>query len=81
MVGAFAPIVGLLLGISSIHVPWATLLTSVALYIVIPVMLAQLWRRGLLSRGRAHFEAAMERIGPWSISALLATEEEIVTGQ
>jgi len=73
MVVAFAPIVGLLLGISSIHVPWATLFTSVVLYIMMPVILAQLWRRSLLSKGRAHFDATMERIGPWSISALLFT--------
>ena len=73
MVFAFAPIVALLLGISSITVPWATLLTSVVLYIVIPVALAQLWRKSLLARGQAAFDAAMERIGPWSISALLAT--------
>jgi ACR3 family arsenite transporter len=73
MVFAFAPLVAFLLGISSISVPWATLLTSVGLYIVIPVALAQLWRKSLLARGQAAFDAAMEKIGPWSISALLAT--------
>ena len=73
MVFAFAPIVGLLLGISAIVVPWDTLVTSVVLYIVIPLILAQLWRRALLNQGQAHFDATMERIGPWSISALLAT--------
>ena len=73
MVFAFAPIVGLLLGISAITVPWDTLITSVVLYIVIPLALAQLWRRSLLARGQAHFEAMMAKIGPWSISALLAT--------
>ena len=73
MVFAFAPLVGLLLGISAIQVPWDTLLTSVVLYIVIPVILAQLWRRTLLSRGQAAFDAAMQRIGPWSTAALLAT--------
>ncbi|MBP8173087.1 MAG: ACR3 family arsenite efflux transporter [Aeromonadaceae bacterium] len=73
MVFAFAPLVGFLLGISAITVPWATLLTSVVLYIVIPVLLAQLWRRALLAKGQAAFDAAMARIGPWSISALLAT--------
>lgn len=73
MVVAFAPLVGLLLGISAIHVPWATLVTSVGLYIVIPVILAQIWRRALLVRGRAAFDAAMAAIGPWSIAALLAT--------
>jgi ACR3 family arsenite transporter len=73
MVFAFAPLVAFLLGISSITVPWDTLLTSVVLYIVIPVALAQLWRKSLLARGQAAFDTAMERIGPWSISALLAT--------
>jgi ACR3 family arsenite transporter len=73
MVVAFAPLVGFLLGISAITVPWDTLLTSVVLYIVIPVLLAQLWRRQLLRQGQAAFDAAMERIGPWSITALLAT--------
>jgi ACR3 family arsenite transporter len=73
MVFAFAPIVALLLGLSSIIVPWDTLITSVVLYIVIPVILAQLWRRSLMSRGQAAFDAAMARIGPWSIGALLVT--------
>ena len=73
MVVAFAPLVAFLLGISAITVPWDTLLTSVVLYIVIPVLLAQWLRKVLLARGVAAFEAAMERIGPWSISALLAT--------
>lgn len=73
MIFAFAPIVGLLLGMASITVPWETLLTSVVLYILIPVVLAQLLRRALLRRGEAAFRAAMERIGPWSTSALLAT--------
>jgi ACR3 family arsenite transporter len=73
MVFAFAPLVGLLLGMSAITVPWDTLLTSVVLYIVIPVLLAQMWRRQLLRQGQAAFEAAMQRMGPWSITALLAT--------
>jgi ACR3 family arsenite transporter len=73
MVFAFAPIVGLLLGISAITVPWDTLLTSVMLYIVIPLALAQVWRKSLLAKGQAHFDATMKKIGPWSISALLAT--------
>ena len=73
MVLAFAPLVAFLLGISAITVPWATLLISVLLYIVIPVVLAQLWRRSLLARGQAAFERAMEQVGPWSIGALLAT--------
>ncbi|MBV2182118.1 MAG: ACR3 family arsenite efflux transporter [Castellaniella sp.] len=73
MVFAFAPVVGLLLGLSSITVPWATLLTSVVLYIVIPVILAQLWRRALLRRGQAVFDATLARVGSLSIAALLLT--------
>lgn len=73
MVFAFAPVVGLLLGLSSITVPWDTLLVSVGLYIVIPVILAQLWRRALLRRGAATFDAALARIGPFSMAALLLT--------
>ncbi|WP_298159383.1 ACR3 family arsenite efflux transporter [Ferrovum sp.] len=73
MVVAFAPLVGFLLGISAITVPWDTLITSVVLYIVIPVGLAQFWRKWLLSRGQATFDVAMSRIGPWSMAALLAT--------
>jgi arsenite transporter len=73
MVVAFAPLVAFLLGLSSITVPWDTLLISVALYIVIPVILAQLLRKALLKEGQAAFDAAMDKIGPWSITALLAT--------
>ena len=73
MVFAFAPLVAFLLGISAISVPWATLLISVGLYIVLPVALAQWWRKSLLMRGPAIFAAAMARISPWSIAALLLT--------
>jgi ACR3 family arsenite transporter len=73
MVFAFAPLVALLLGISSISVPWSTLLFSVLLYIVIPVILAQAARRALLAQGSEPFERAVARAGPWSIAALLAT--------
>lgn len=73
MIFAFAPIVALLLGISAITVPWATLVTSVVLYILIPVLIAQLWRKVLLSKGQQAFDSAMEKIGPWSISSLLLT--------
>jgi len=73
MIFAFAPLVAFLLGISAITVPWDTLFTSVVLYIVIPVVLAQLLRRSLLKGGQVVFDAAMEKIGPWSISALLVT--------
>lgn len=73
MVIAFAPLVGFLLGLSAITVPWDTLLTSVLLYIVVPVILAQWLRKSLLARGQQAFESAMAQIGPWSITALLAT--------
>ena len=73
MIFAFAPLVGLLLGISAIVVPWDTLLTSVVLYVVIPVVFAQAWRKSLLAKGQAALEAAIQRVGPWSITALLAT--------
>ncbi|MBF0561831.1 MAG: ACR3 family arsenite efflux transporter [Alphaproteobacteria bacterium] len=73
MVFAFAPIVGLLLGLSSISVPWATLLLSVVLYIVVPVIAAQLWRRALVARGPEALAAVLKAIHPVSLSALLAT--------
>jgi ACR3 family arsenite transporter len=73
MVFAFAPIVALLLGLSSIIVPWDTLISSVVLYILIPVALAQLWRKRLLRRGQGALDAMLARTGPWSITALLAT--------
>ncbi len=73
MIFAFAPLVALLLGISSIIVPWDTLLTSVVLYIVIPVLLAQLWRKWLLARGEAALQRTLAALGPLSISALLLT--------
>ncbi|MEI8028494.1 MAG: ACR3 family arsenite efflux transporter [Comamonadaceae bacterium] len=73
MVIAFAPLVAFLLGLSSITVPWDTLLTSVVLYIVIPVVLAQWMRKTLLAKGAVAFDAMMVKIGPWSITALLVT--------
>ncbi|MEX3785840.1 ACR3 family arsenite efflux transporter [Paraburkholderia sp. BR14374] len=73
MIIAFAPLVGLLLGMSAITVPWATLLTSVVLYIVIPVILAQFLRKALLAKGPQTFDAFMAKLGPWSITALLVT--------
>jgi ACR3 family arsenite transporter len=73
MVVAFAPLVAFLLGLSAIIVPWDTLITSVVLYIIVPVILAQLIRKALLGQGEAKFEAIMTMIGPWSIAALLAT--------
>ncbi|WP_246483712.1 ACR3 family arsenite efflux transporter [Paenacidovorax monticola] len=73
MLVAFAPLVAFLLGLSAIAVPWATLLASVVLYILLPVLIAQWLRRRLLRRGRQAFDAALARIGPWSMLALLAT--------
>ncbi len=73
MIFAFAPIVGLLLGLSAIVVPWNTLLTSVVLYIVVPVVLAQIGRKWLLVRGQAVFDRVMAQLGHASILALLAT--------
>jgi ACR3 family arsenite transporter len=74
MIFAFAPIVALLLGLSSITVPWDTLLISVGMYIVIPVVIAQLIRAQVLARGGPPaLDALLQRIGPWSIGALLAT--------
>ena len=74
MVFAFAPIVGLLLGLSSITVPWETLFLSVVLYIVVPVIAAQVWRRSLLaSGGEAALVATLRRLEPISLLALLAT--------
>ncbi|MDE2611406.1 MAG: ACR3 family arsenite efflux transporter, partial [Burkholderiales bacterium] len=72
MIVAFAPLVALLLGLSAITVPWDTLITSVGLYIVVPVILAQLMRRMLLARGEAHFQYVVQHLGPYSIAALLA---------
>lgn len=74
MVVAFAPIVGLLLGLTAITVPWDTLLLSVVLYIVVPVIIAQIARRRLLSSGGAAALAhALNLLGPMSLVALLAT--------
>ncbi len=74
MIVAFAPVVGLLLGLSAITVPWDTLLLSVVLYIVVPVVAAQLWRRALLRRGgEPLLGRTLRALGPWSLSALLAT--------
>ena len=71
MVFAFAPLVGLLLGMSAISVPWATLLLSVVIYIVIPVAISQLLRYVLLSAGA--LDKALKTLQPWSLLALLAT--------
>ncbi|VVE00491.1 Arsenical-resistance protein Acr3 [Pandoraea eparura] len=73
MVVAFAPVVGLLLGLSSISVPWDTLITSVGLYIVVPVAIAQAIRKALLAQGKATYQRVVGALGPYSITALLAT--------
>jgi arsenite transporter len=74
MVFAFAPLVALLLGVASISVPWDTLLTSVVLYIVVPVIVAQAIRARVLRRGGpAALDRLLHALGPWSIVALLAT--------
>ncbi len=74
MVFAFAPIVGLLLGLSSITVPWQTLFLSVVLYIVVPVIAAQVWRRSLLARGgQGALARTLKTLQPVSLVALPAT--------
>ena len=74
MVVAFAPIVAFLLGLSSITVPWNTLVLSVILYIVVPVIVAQLWRRSLLSAGgMTTLGLTLRALAPLSLSALLLT--------
>ncbi|MGA9575857.1 MAG: ACR3 family arsenite efflux transporter [Lysobacterales bacterium] len=75
MVFAFAPIVALLLGISSIHVPWDTLVLSVVLYIVLPVIVATAWRRWLMrdEGGEARLQRLLGRMHPVSLLALLVT--------
>jgi ACR3 family arsenite transporter len=74
MIVAFAPLVALLLGLSSITVPWATLILSVVLYIIVPVIAAQLWRRALLAQGgEAALARTLQALAPLSLSALLLT--------
>ncbi|CUX03057.1 ACR3 family arsenite efflux transporter [Rhizobium pusense] len=74
MIVAFAPIVGLLLGLSAITVPWATLALSVALYIVVPVIIAQVLRRRLTADGTTRaLDSLLAKLQPLSLVALLAT--------
>jgi len=73
MVVAFAPIVGLLLGLSAIVVPWDTLFVSVVLYIVIPVLIAQAWRAMLARHDERRLAATLSAVQPYSTAALLAT--------
>lgn len=74
MIFAFAPLVGLLLGLSAITVPWSTLLLSVVLYIVVPVIAAQFWRRRLLAKGGlAALDERLKLLQSLSLVALLTT--------
>jgi len=73
MIFAFAPLVAMLLGLSAIVVPWDTLIISVVLYIVLPVLLSQIWRKVLLKRGAAALERTLNNLHPLSLLALLAT--------
>jgi ACR3 family arsenite transporter len=74
MVFAFAPIVGLLLGVAAITVPWNTLLLSVVLYIVIPVLIAQALRKAVLTKGgEVALQTLLRRLGPVSLVSLLTT--------
>jgi ACR3 family arsenite transporter len=73
MVVAFGPLVALLLGVAAITVPWNTLLVSVVLYIVVPLVLAQTWRLTLLRMGPGALDRTLARLAPLSIAALLAT--------
>jgi ACR3 family arsenite transporter len=73
MVFAFAPIVALLLGVSAIPIPWDTLILSVVIYIVIPLAIAQWWRKRLMRNGPQVYALVLQRIGPYTIMALLAT--------
>ncbi|HET6912386.1 MAG TPA: ACR3 family arsenite efflux transporter [Rhodanobacteraceae bacterium] len=73
MVFGFAPIVALLLGVAAIHVPWMTLLLSVLLYIVVPLVIAQVLRKHLLRQGANVLDATLKHAQPWTLAALLAT--------
>lgn len=74
MIFAFAPIVGLLLGLSAITVPWETLFLSVVLYIVVPVVVAQIWRKSLLGKdGDSALQKTIQKANPLSLNALLIT--------
>lgn len=73
MIVAFAPLVALLLGLASITIPWDTLITSVVLYIIVPVVIAQVIRRAALAQGPAVLNQVVKKLSPFSISALLLT--------
>lgn len=73
MLFAFAPLVALLLGLSSIAVPWDTLFMSVVVFIIVPVLISQALRKVMLAKGQGALEKLLKRIQPVSLSALLAT--------
>lgn len=73
MVVLFAPLVALLLGVTDVPVPWDTLLLSVLVYIVVPLVIAQFWRKMRLTRGPQALAITLEKLGPMSVVALLAT--------
>lgn len=73
MLFAFAPLVALLLGLSSIAVPWDTLFMSVIVFIIVPVVISQALRKVMLAKGQGALEKLLKRIQPVSLSALLAT--------
>ena len=73
MVILFAPLVALLLGVTDVPVPWATLLLSVGVYIIVPLLIAQLWRGLVLRQSQAALDATLNRLGPVSMGALLGT--------
>ena len=73
MIVAFAPITGFLLGVNDISVPWETLLISVALYVVLPLIAGAITRRQLDDSGHERLEAWVKRLKPWSMIGLLST--------
>ncbi|WP_036303410.1 ACR3 family arsenite efflux transporter [Methylotenera sp. L2L1] len=73
MLFAFAPLVGLLLGLSNISIPWGTLFLSVLLFILVPVFMSQLMRKYLLAKGSQALDVVLKQLHPISLGALLAT--------
>lgn len=73
MIFAFAPIAAFLLGISDVTVPWETLLISVVLYVVLPLVAGALTRRSLENRASDALDGFLDRLKPWSSVGLLAT--------
>ncbi len=73
MIFAYAPVAALLLGISDITVPWETLLLSVALYVIIPIIAGYITRKRLLAKGEARLTSFLDHLKPYSVLGLLAT--------